>query len=157
MCTSLPSNEIVPPSAGWIPAIVFTSVDLPAPLSPTSATTSPGRTSKSTSLSAWTGPKLLLTPFRASTGVLSLAFITRLLSRGRTRGAPRGAPAFSSRHLLDASFLAASGVLAGADLVHRPELVLDNRVLDVVLRDRHRREQDRRHLLHAVVDLFVGH
>src|SRR5215203_2461196 len=94
MCTSLPSNEIVPPSAGWIPAIVFTSVDLPAPLSPTSATTSPGRTSKSTSLSAWTGPKLLLTPFRASTGVLSLAFITRLLSRGRT-GAPRGAPPHS--------------------------------------------------------------
>jgi hypothetical protein len=42
MVTSLPSKEIVPESAVWIPAIVFTSVDLPAPLSPTSATTSPG-------------------------------------------------------------------------------------------------------------------
>ena len=60
--TSLPSNLISPSSAVWMPAMVFTSVDFPAPLSPTRATTSPGRTSKSTSLSAWTGPKLLLTP-----------------------------------------------------------------------------------------------
>src|SRR5215207_300684 len=155
MCTSLPSNEIVPPSAGWIPAIVFTSVDLPAPLSPTSATTSPGRTSKSTSLSAWTGPKLLLTPFRASTGVLPLAFIPRLLSDARLGAPPIGAPPFSPRQLLDASLLAASGVLAGADLVHRPELVLDDRVLDVVLGDRHRGEQNRRNLLHPVVDLIL--
>ena len=41
------------------------SVDLPAPLSPTSAMTSPARTSKSTSVRAWTEPKLFVT-FRAS-------------------------------------------------------------------------------------------
>src|SRR5215211_3627041 len=156
MCTSFPSKRMLPSSAGWIPAIVFTRVDLPAPLSPTRATTSPSWTSKSTSLSAWTGPKLLLTPFRASTGVLPLAFIPRLLSDARLGAPPIGAPPFSPRQLLDASLLAASGVLAGADLVHRPELVLDDRVLDVVLGDRHRRQQDRRDLLRAVVDLVVG-
>ena len=40
--------ERCPGSAAWIPAIVLTSVDLPAPLSPTRATTSPALTSKST-------------------------------------------------------------------------------------------------------------
>src|SRR5215211_2444626 len=50
-----------------MPAMILTRVDLPAPLSPTRATTSPGRTSRSTPSSAWTGPKLLLTPSRAST------------------------------------------------------------------------------------------
>ena len=59
-------------------------------LSPTRATTSPGFTWKSTSLSAWTGPKLLLTPFRARTGVFPLAFKFQLLPRRRTR-APEGA------------------------------------------------------------------
>src|SRR5260221_860651 len=38
------------------------SVDLPAPLSPTSAITSPWRTSKSTSVSAWTEPNDFETP-----------------------------------------------------------------------------------------------
>src|SRR5436190_3227101 len=37
----------------------FTSVDFPAPLSPTSATTSPGETVISTSRRTCTGPKLL--------------------------------------------------------------------------------------------------
>ena len=37
-----------PSSAAWMPAIVFTSVDLPAPLSPTRPTTSPAWTAKST-------------------------------------------------------------------------------------------------------------
>src|SRR5829696_8337300 len=155
MCTSLPSNEIVPPSAGWIPAIVFTSVDLPAPLSPTSATTSPGWTSKSTSLSAWTGPKLLLTPLRASTGVLPSAFMPCAPFGWDSEGRPQAPPAFCPRALLDAGRLASGRVLAGADLVRRPELVLDDRVLDVVLGDRHGRQQDRGHVLHAVVDLVV--
>src|ERR671911_2850038 len=89
--TSCPSKRICPSSAEWIPAIVFTRVDLPAPLSPTRATTSPSWTSKSTTLSAWTGPKLLLTPFRASTGVFP--FMSRLLfcpaGRPRRRGQRR--------------------------------------------------------------------
>src|SRR4051794_7810849 len=40
----------------------FTSVDLPAPLSPTSAVTSPGVTAKSTLCRTSTAPKLLLIP-----------------------------------------------------------------------------------------------
>ena len=37
-----PSKRISPPSIGWIPAMHLISVDLPAPLSPTRAMTSPG-------------------------------------------------------------------------------------------------------------------
>src|SRR5215212_9802984 len=47
------------------------SVDLPAPLSPTSAMTSPERTSKSTSVSASTWPKLLETLRASSVGAVS--------------------------------------------------------------------------------------
>src|SRR6188472_4158234 len=42
-----------------MPAMHLMSVDLPAPLSPTSAIPSPSRTSKSTSVSACTEPKVL--------------------------------------------------------------------------------------------------
>src|ERR1043165_8282551 len=38
-----PSNVIVPDRAGTRPEMVFTSVDLPAPLAPTRVTISPGR------------------------------------------------------------------------------------------------------------------
>src|SRR5689334_668928 len=44
-------------------------VDLPAPLSPTRATTSPAWTSKSTPESASTAPNRLLTPLASSRGV----------------------------------------------------------------------------------------
>src|SRR5258708_28193518 len=53
---------------GWIPAIAFTSVDLPAPLSPTNAVTSPGYTWKSTSCRTCATPKLLLTPWSSRMG-----------------------------------------------------------------------------------------
>ena len=56
----------------WIPAIVFTRVDLPAPLSPTRPTTSPAWTAKSTRSRAWTGPNLLLTPSTSSNGASAL-------------------------------------------------------------------------------------
>src|SRR4051794_25433796 len=61
---------------------------------------------------------------------------------------PRGYAA-----LLDACLLAGRGVLAGANLIRRQEVVLDDGVLDVVLRDRDRGQQHRRDLLLAVVDL----
>src|SRR5215471_7457696 len=54
MCTGRPSHSTTPESAGPTPAITLTSVDLPAPLSPTSATTSPAPTSRLTSVSAST-------------------------------------------------------------------------------------------------------
>src|SRR5918992_3256768 len=152
MRPSFPSNRMRPSSAGWMPAIVLTSVDLPALLSPTSATTSPRLTEKSTSLRAWTGPKLLLIPSSASTGVFPSIF-RRLLSRSgsaRRRGRAAG---LHPGVLLDARLLAGGGVLARADVGHGVELVLHDRVLDVLLRHRHRLEQDRRHGLHAVVGL----
>src|SRR4051812_28978048 len=55
--TGLPSNKYSPESAVWTPAITFTRVDLPAPLSPTSATTSPACTSTDAPRSACSDPK----------------------------------------------------------------------------------------------------
>src|SRR5512139_3922671 len=66
--TELPSHRISPWSMGWIPPTHLTRVDLPAPLSPTSAVTSPARTVIATSRSTWTGPKLLLIPRSSSRG-----------------------------------------------------------------------------------------
>src|SRR5262245_41287099 len=57
--TGWPSNSTSPESYDWTPASPLISVDLPAPLSPTSALTFPGWTSMSTPLSTSTGPKLL--------------------------------------------------------------------------------------------------
>ena len=71
-----------------MPAIDLISVDLPAPLSPTSAITSPARTSKSTSLSAWTEPNDFVIPRSSSVGVS--AKVTKFRRSGR--GAPQGAP-----------------------------------------------------------------
>src|SRR6266702_6003883 len=48
----------------------LTIVDLPAPLSPTSAVTSPAGAVKSTSCRTWTAPKLLLSPEICSSGSL---------------------------------------------------------------------------------------
>src|SRR4051812_25993641 len=126
-----------------MPAMTFTSVDLPAPLSPTNATTSPGRTSRFTPSSAWTGPKLLLTPSRARTG-LSGVMESSLLSfagRGRRQPTPPAVPMC----LLDAGLLAGRGVRLGAYLRRLPERVLDDRVLDVVLGHGHRSQDHRRH------------
>src|SRR3954447_7108829 len=63
--TGWPSKRIWPLSMLLIPAMHFTSVDLPAPLSPTSAVTSPRWTVRSTSCSTCTGPKRLFS-FRIS-------------------------------------------------------------------------------------------
>ena len=62
MWTSSPSKRISPLSGVCVPATHLMSVDFPAPLSPTSAITSPCRTSKSTSLSASTEPNDFVMP-----------------------------------------------------------------------------------------------
>src|SRR5262245_26553924 len=62
MVTGSPSKRISPSSIGWMPAMHLINVDLPAPLSPTSAITSPSCTSRSTSVSACTDPNDLVTP-----------------------------------------------------------------------------------------------
>src|SRR5262245_66250742 len=61
-----PTKRIVPPLGAWTPVMVFIRVDLPAPLSPTSPTTSPGSTAKVTPRSACTAPKFFCTPWSSS-------------------------------------------------------------------------------------------
>src|SRR5919206_1936066 len=136
-----------------MPAMTLTRVDLPAPLSPTSATTSPAWTPKSTSSSARTGPKLLLTPSRARTGVS--AFMVQDSFPPSAAAGDAGAPPAGPSSLLDAGLLARRGVLAGAYLLGRPERVLHDGVVDVALGHRDRGQDHRRHLLLAVVELLV--
>src|SRR6266404_8160691 len=62
--TETPSSRISPASAGCRPVMILTSVDLPAPFSPTRAWMVPGATSKATSRTASMPPKLLLMPTR---------------------------------------------------------------------------------------------
>src|SRR5882724_8861964 len=57
----LPSSRISPSSYWNTPEIALITVDLPAPLSPATATTSPGWTSNDTLLRACTPPKCLET------------------------------------------------------------------------------------------------
>ena len=83
----------------WMPATHLISVDLPAPLSPTSAITSPARTSKSTSVSAWTEPKLFETPRSSSNGVVVGAVVVMRVS-SVTRVPPAGQAAPGSSGLL---------------------------------------------------------
>src|ERR1700754_3663042 len=143
MLTFSPSKMVSPSSAGWMPAMHLMSVDLPAPLSPTRAMTSPGETWKSTSNSAWTAPKLFETPCSSRTGVS-----VTLDSSSRPeldRGHPHGAPPDHS--LLQADLLALRGHVAGADVLHLREVHLARVVRDVVLGHGDRVEQHRRDVL----------
>src|SRR3954452_8366099 len=113
-----------------MPAIALTIVDLPAPLSPTSPTTSPALTAKSTRSRAWTGPNRLLTPSSSRSGVPSA------ISTG------------------DSRFFAVGRVGAGAEFAGADEPVFDHRVLDVVFDHRDRFEDRRGNVGLAVVDFF---
>src|ERR1700722_13051668 len=53
---SLPAYRKLPPSAWWTPEMILIRVDLPAPLSPARARTSPGCRVRETSFRAWTPP-----------------------------------------------------------------------------------------------------
>lgn len=68
--TARPRHSTTPASGCVTPAMTLTSVDLPAPLLPTSPTASPSLTVRLTSRSACTAPKRLETPCTASSGVL---------------------------------------------------------------------------------------
>src|SRR4051812_19849747 len=126
-----------------MPDMTLTSVDLPAPLSPTRPTTSPAPTPKSTLSSACTAPNRLLTPRSSSSGsvAVAVAFMSGILLSGLARR--------------DARVLAGALVLRRADLVGLPEAVLDDGVVDVVLGHGHRLEQHRRDVLLPVVGLAV--
>src|SRR5918911_237241 len=58
-----------------MPAIPLMSVDLPAPLSPTSAVTCPAQASRLTPLSTCTAPKLFWIPRRLSRGALGVVVV----------------------------------------------------------------------------------
>src|SRR3954451_21174737 len=151
----------------------LTSVDLPAPLSPTRAVTWPASARKSTPLSTSTGPKLLLMPRISRMG--TSAMVGTLLREGpRTvRGGSGGSGWFGGWGLvlgrgdrrrvmrtaatpgmvrrvrpvlLDAGLRAEGGVLAGAHALLGRVLVVD-RLGHVGLGDRDRGGEDGRDLL----------
>src|SRR5690349_9842737 len=133
--------------------MVLTRVDLPAPLSPTSATTSPAWTSKSMSLRACTAPKRLETPASESTDVVGgerVAVIVVLWWVGcRVHPWPGGLPCGGPPGLghggpsAQACRRAGRGESPGADVGDLVDVVLDDGVLDRVLGDGDRVE-DRR-------------
>src|ERR1044072_9087925 len=134
-----------------MPEITLTSVDLPAPLSPTRATTSPGLTVKFTLFRAWTAPKRLLMPSRTSVPSAALLFdgfffaavgvispppsIPIRKQRKRSgRAAPgwprRGIPLVLLLVLLETRCLAGRGVRSRAEVGCGDVAVLDHGVLD---------------------------
>src|SRR5215212_7482976 len=115
------------------------SVDLPAPLSPTTATTSPAWTSKSTSVSASTAPNRLVTPLSSRSGPSEAAVAVVTV-------------AFS---LTDSVLRAGRLVGAGADVGGLPVAVLDDGVLDLVGGHRGDVDLERRDIGLAVV-LRIG-
>src|SRR5215813_5093637 len=120
-----------------MPAMHLISVDLPAPLSPTRAITSPARTSKSTSLSACTDPKVLDRSRISRSGVS----VT-----GRLRATVE-APGGASTRVAD--LLAVLLVLPGAHVAALQELVLEETRV-IRLRDRDDRDHEGGLLLRAV-------
>src|SRR3989475_3334815 len=133
MCTSCPSNRIRPLSAACVPATHLTSVDLPAPLSPTRAITSPSRTSKSTSSSACTDPNAFEMPRSSRVGASLMRSFT-------TEEAPRTG-ASSAQALLLAELLEGPD----AHLVPLEEALLEEERV-VLLRDRDGLQEDRRNV-----------
>src|SRR5439155_23118452 len=124
-----------------MPATHLISVDFPAPLSPTSAITSPSRTSKSTACSACTDPKLFETP-RSSRVARGVAFTSGFYHDG---GAPRSAS------VVKVFLLAVLRVDAVTDLALLQESVREE--LRVVrLGDPDRLQQDRLRAADLAVD-----
>src|SRR5437773_10499220 len=129
----------------------FTSVDLPAPLSPTRAITSPDRTSKSTSFSAWTAPKRFEMSFITRVGAESVCESVVIVQAKGCAGRRLGRrPARSVTEILLAELREApradlAALQEGA--VRRGQLE-EHRV--VGLGDGHRREEHARHVALAV-------
>src|SRR5436190_17160876 len=127
-----------------MPATVLTRVDLPAPLSPTSAMTSTARTSKSTSASAWTDPNDFEILRSSKVGVS--VTVPRFLPQRSGEGAQEAPPP------LDAvlALLAVLRELADADVALLEELVLEEPGV-VRLRNRDDRDLNGGLLLAAVL------
>src|SRR5690348_8950637 len=130
---------ISPLSAECVPAMHLMRVDLPAPLSPTSAITSPLLTSMSTPLSAWTEPNDLVR-FRSSRSGVSL------IRSSRVGGAPKDASNAGSREML----LAVLRVRPDAHVALLQELVREEPLV-VRLRDPNDRQSKSRLVLRTVL------
>ena len=146
MVTGLPWKVMVPEVGACTPARTLTSVDFPAPLSPTRATTSPAWTSRSMSVSADTAPKFLQMPRRlrisSPAAARNEAVMPRCVS-GRVTGRqpPGGSPAGRRmRGLLDAERRAPASA-AGADLGGGVDPLVEDLGLDVLLCHHGRDEQ----------------
>src|SRR5436190_23485228 len=139
MCTGSPSKRISPLSGLWVPATHLIRVDLPAPLSPTRAMTSPSRTSKSTSVSACTDPNDFEIPrsWRIGVSLTGLAFPTTKAVETPARAPPPVCPLWLLAELRE---------LADADVALLEELVLEEPRV-VRFRDGDDRQRDGRLLL----------
>src|SRR5437763_16196453 len=131
-----------------MPATHLIRVDLPAPLSLTSAITSPSRTSKSTSVSAWTEPNDLEIARSSSSGVSFT--VAAFLPQCRVE-----APAKAPPPRLTARLLAELRELPDADVALLEELVREEPRV-VGLRDRDHGDRQRGFLLGAVLPEPVG-
>src|SRR5215212_716337 len=120
-------------------------VDLPAPLSPTSAITSPSLTSKSASRRAWTEPKFFETPRSSSVGG-EAAFTGGFYHGGGAPGSASTGKVFLLAELL---------VLADADLAPLQEAFGEEKLV-VRLRDPDRLQQDRLRAADLAVDARNG-
>src|SRR6478735_5337820 len=107
-----------------MPAMHLIRVDLPAPLSPTRAMTSPRETWKSTSKRACTAPKLFETPFSSKMGV-SVTLSTPPPGPVDGGAPPQAAPQ-SPSCLADTRLRAQVGVLADAHLAGLQEAIVED-------------------------------
>ena len=71
--TSSPWKRKMPASRWWTPATILTSVDLPAPFSPTRAWMEPGSTARVPARRATTEPNDLATSRSSSVGVTGVS------------------------------------------------------------------------------------
>src|SRR5687768_10727010 len=128
-----PAKSMVPASGFCAPDRIFRSVDFPAPFSPRSAWISPGATSKSTLSSACTPGNFLDMPRMARSGAAAGAsgIMTGTVPAGTFGGGERTPPPQNLLHFAEAL-----------------------RLVDVVLGDRHRRQQDELFRLGAVAQEF---
>src|SRR5436305_6405135 len=89
LCSTVwPPTASVPESGVTAPVMTLMSVDCPAPFSPISACTSPGRSSKETDFSAWTPAYDLLISIASRMGRRSLD-MDLLLCASRLRTQPQ--------------------------------------------------------------------
>src|SRR5450755_1259318 len=130
----LPSISMIPESGRWTPASTLISVDLPAPFSPTSPSTSPALSSRSTLEMARLLPKDLLMPRIASSVIdhlLTLVYATEFWYR---RNSIHGLRArHVCHHKLFGNFITPKAVVFRASAIYVRQVDEHERVVDLLL------------------------